>query len=183
MAAGKETMKLMKVVGLGDGRPGKWAGMYLCTADFDANGGIGDFAFTPDPSQAMRFADNGALLIFWNTQSTVLPLRPDGKPNRPLTALTVETVEAPAPDQRVVRSITKVSPISGKERTMLFAATADQWAAYDGGELIQQALPHLSDGEREFLMTGITDEEWDKAFPEDDEADAGEPDGRDDRAF
>ena len=183
MADREETMKLMRVLGLGDGRASAWVGMYLCTADFDANGGIGDFTFTSDPRRAMRFADSAALLMFWRTQSTVLPLRPDGKPNRPLTALTVETVEAPALDQRVVRSITKVSPVSGKERTLLFAATADQWAAYDGGELIQRALPHLSDSEREFLMTGITDEEWNKAFPEDDEADAGEPDGRDDRAF
>ena len=30
--------------------------------------------------------------------------------------------------------------------------------------LIQRIVPHLSLGEREFLMTGITDEEWQLAF-------------------
>jgi hypothetical protein len=32
------------------------------------------------------------------------------------------------------------------------------------GEYIQQAFNNLSDGEREFLITGITSEEWNKMF-------------------
>lgn len=34
---------------------------------------------------------------------------------------------------------------------------------------IQEAFPQLSPAEREFLMTGITDEEWDQLFPPEDE--------------
>ena len=34
---------------------------------------------------------------------------------------------------------------------------------------IQNAAPHLSDADREFLMTGITVEEWDEAFPDDED--------------
>jgi len=30
----------------------------------------------------------------------------------------------------------------------------------DGGDLIQHAFPKLTDGQREFIMTGITPEEW-----------------------
>jgi hypothetical protein len=36
----------------------------------------------------------------------------------------------------------------------------------DGRGLIQDCLPYLSADEREFLMTGITPEEWGQAFPE-----------------
>ena len=31
-------------------------------------------------------------------------------------------------------------------------------------ELIQNIVPHLSSDEREFLITGITPDEWDKLF-------------------
>jgi hypothetical protein len=37
----------------------------------------------------MRFADLAAAVACWKRQSTVRPLRPDGKPNRPLTAFTI----------------------------------------------------------------------------------------------
>jgi hypothetical protein len=35
--------------------------------------------------------------------------------------------------------------------------------------MIDQAIPHLTADEREFIMTGITPEEWAKAFPDEDE--------------
>jgi hypothetical protein len=35
--------------------------------------------------------------------------------------------------------------------------------------LIQDAFPQLSDDAREFLMSGITREEWEEAFPDGDE--------------
>jgi hypothetical protein len=35
--------------------------------------------------------------------------------------------------------------------------------------LIQDALPHLTNEEREFLMTGYTPEDWVKMFPPEDE--------------
>jgi hypothetical protein len=79
-------------------------------------------------------------------------------------------------DQTVERSCTRKSAISGTVRTLTFIATMDQWAALDRGELIQRALAHLSMEQREFIMTGITQEEWDAAFPEDDEETPGIPD-------
>lgn len=39
------------------------------------------------------------------------------------------------------------------------------------GASIQQVFPGLSDDDREFLMTGITPEEWDAAFDDDREED------------
>lgn len=58
--------------------------------DVDARGGRGEVNLTTDRAKAMTFPDPGAAMSAWRTQSTVTPLRPDGKPNRPLTAYTVE---------------------------------------------------------------------------------------------
>jgi hypothetical protein len=40
---------------------------------------------------------------------------------------------------------------------------------YLGGLKVQDAFPFLSPNEREFLMTGMLPEEWEEAFPEDEE--------------
>jgi hypothetical protein len=42
-----------------------------------------------------------------------------------------------------------------------FLTAYDNWRA---GDLIQDAFSWLDDGEREFLMTGLTPSEWDKLF-------------------
>jgi len=49
--------------------------------------------------------------------------------------------------------------------------TVEEYRAWKGGELIQEALPRLSADEREFLMTGITpfkgqgdDNSWETIF-------------------
>lgn len=48
-------------------------------------------------------------------------------------------------------------------------------AQYAGGKLIQQAYPFLTPSEREFLMTGMTDDEWNEVFQTaDDDIDEGE---------
>ena len=44
--------------------------------------------------------------------------------------------------------------------------TQEQLDAWQAGGLIQNIMPDLSAGQREFLMTGITDEEWDETFLE-----------------
>lgn len=46
--------------------------------------------------------------------------------------------------------------------------TQEMLDAWESGMLIQDAMPTLSAGDREFLMTGITPEEWDEAFGQDD---------------
>jgi len=62
--------------------------------------------------------------------------------------------------------ITRTSIISGQQRSFLMPITADQWDAYQNGELIQHALCDLTPEEREYVMTGITKEEWDARFGE-----------------
>ncbi len=66
--------------------------------------------------------------------------------------------------------ITKVSQLSGIEHTM--DIDVDQYQMirienrFHSKELIQNIVPHLSMDEREFLMTGITSEEWNNTFSE-----------------
>lgn len=62
--------------------------------------------------------------------------------------------------------ITKRSSLSGntnKREINVTQAQLDSWAS---GTLIQIAMPHLSADDREFIITGITPEEWDKHFNE-----------------
>lgn len=61
--------------------------------------------------------------------------------------------------------ITKASRISGTVSTMELDITSEQLTRIEAGiELIQNIVPHLSSDEREFLITGITPQEWDKLF-------------------
>lgn len=63
---------------------------YLKSFDVDAHRGRGSAELTEDRSEALKFGDLAAMLEAWRTQSTVRPIREDGKPNRPLTAYTIE---------------------------------------------------------------------------------------------
>ena len=63
-------------------------------------------------------------------------------------------------------SVTKPSMLSGLENTMVLDITFEQYDAWRGGALIQDAMPNLTPDEREFLMTGITSEEWDNEYKE-----------------
>ena len=63
--------------------------------------------------------------------------------------------------------IKKKSGLTGNTSVREIAVTAVQIASWQEGELIQNAMPNLSADDREFLMTGITPEEWDSTFGED----------------
>ena len=60
--------------------------------------------------------------------------------------------------------ITKTSSLSGIERTLDIPITEKQFKAWEDGELIQNVMPHLTPSEREFLITGVVQEEWDEMF-------------------
>lgn len=73
--------------------------------------------------------------------------------------------------------IVRKSEISGVTRTKEIPVTEEQLRAYyDGGMLIQNAMPDVSADDREFIMTGITPKEWDTVMGEpEDEGDDDEP--------
>ena len=60
------------------------------------------------------------------------------------------------------------SMLTGNKGSMDIDVTNEQIQRWVGGELIQNAMPNLTADEREFIMTGITPEEWDEAYAEDD---------------
>lgn len=61
-------------------------GEYLKSFDFEAFDGQGQIELTPDLGEAMRFADAVEAIAFRNRSPQCRPRRPDGLPNRPLTA-------------------------------------------------------------------------------------------------
>lgn len=65
-------------------------GLFLKDCDFEFSNGRGQAVFTNDVRQAMKFATMQAALAYWQTQSRTVPMRPDGKPNRPLTGYHME---------------------------------------------------------------------------------------------
>lgn len=64
--------------------------------------------------------------------------------------------------------ITKKSQLSGQENTMELDVTPEQMQRFERrretGEYVQTIFPHLSAPEREFILSGITPEEWDEVF-------------------
>lgn len=94
---------VMRLTGLVTGGPCPLDGTYLAHFDpdkpgVDASGEpmLCTIETTNDPRRAKRFADLVELRNEWARVSTVEPVRPDGKPNRYLTAFTIEVEEAPA---------------------------------------------------------------------------------------
>jgi hypothetical protein len=67
--------------------------------------------------------------------------------------------------------ITRISQFTGVERTLDLPITQEQLDAWQGGMVIQRAMPHLSKADREFLITGTTQEEWDKYLGSEDDDD------------
>lgn len=65
--------------------------------------------------------------------------------------------------------VTRKSMISGITRTLDLPITMEQAAQYENGAMIQHAFPQLNASQREFILTGVTDAEWNSTFPEEDE--------------
>ena len=65
--------------------------------------------------------------------------------------------------------ITRRSILTKKIRHIPINVTVEQLIAWRKGAYIQDAMPHLTPDEREFIMTGITPDEWETMFPDDKE--------------
>ena len=73
--------------------------------------------------------------------------------------------------------ITRTSRISAETNVMDIDITQEQLALWESGRvLIQDAMPNIGSDEREFIMTGITPQEWDNAMGiDEEEEDDGQP--------
>jgi len=66
--------------------------------------------------------------------------------------------------------VRRKSGLTGKVHEMDLPITQEQldrW--YSGKGMIQHIFPDLTPDQREFIMTGATQQEWDEHFGEDDE--------------
>jgi hypothetical protein len=57
--------------------------------------------------------------------------------------------------------IEKRSMLTNKTHIREIDVTREQVESWQGGMLIQEAMPNLSVDDREFIMTGTTPDEWD----------------------
>jgi len=63
--------------------------------------------------------------------------------------------------------VTRTSALTGVTRTLEVNCTQDQLSRFENGQgLAQNIFPDLSADDREFIMTGISKEEWDRSIPD-----------------
>ena len=86
---------IIRAIEFANGRPCEHANEFLESFDPDAEDGRGFGKFTNRISRAMVFESHSQAMKFWQTQSRVRPFRLDGRPNRPLTCLTVSIEPLP----------------------------------------------------------------------------------------
>ena len=63
--------------------------------------------------------------------------------------------------------IKRQSVFTGKICTLDIPCTEEQYQKWENGELIQTAMPNLTPDQREFIISGITAEEWHTVFGDD----------------
>lgn len=96
----KSVVLLCHAVSAGDGvHMEPTSPRYLKSYDIEAHNGRGAVELTADINEALQFASVREALQAWNTQSRTTPLRDDGRPNKPLTALTVELLPYESPKE------------------------------------------------------------------------------------
>lgn len=61
--------------------------------------------------------------------------------------------------------IVRRSPVTGKMNHREIDITEEQYLSWENGELIQDAMPHLSDDDREFIISGCTPEDFTFLWP------------------
>lgn len=93
---------VMRLLRCGAG-PTPFDGQYLVEYDPERDGRAPDGApmlahvlTSPEKARARRFRDAADAWRLWGQTSKRRPLRADGKPNRPLTAFTIEITQAAA---------------------------------------------------------------------------------------
>jgi hypothetical protein len=85
-----------------------------------------------------------------------------------------ESIRQANPDGKLVRTfrgplveITRVSPASGRIHTKVLPFTETQLRAHINGVPLHSSMPQLTSNEAEFVMSGITGEEWNLVYADD----------------
>jgi hypothetical protein len=116
-------------LGLPDGRAAEIAGAWLVWYDPAGNNGNGDAAWSHDPADAARFTDREWAEL-WTAAPANRPLRPDGKPNRPITMLNLLIVPVRPGELPTIPPVPEaVSPEPPTETEAEFNARLDRMVA------------------------------------------------------
>ena len=84
-------MARIRIVGLATGQPTKASGLWVKSYTPDGFGGRGDLVLTENQREAKVYESATAAIEDWQRVSATHPRRPgDGKPNRPMSAFTIE---------------------------------------------------------------------------------------------
>lgn len=67
--------------------------------------------------------------------------------------------------------ITRTSPVTGEVRTLEIMCSESDYKAWENGALIQDVMSYLSPADREYIISGATQADWDMMFQEMEEDD------------
>lgn len=79
--------------------------------------------------------------------------------------------------------VIRVDPFTQKEHSQEINVTEQQLDQWRGGRNIQDVMRHLTDDEREFIMTGIMPDSWEEIFKGQEDEDLEVNRGSDNDAF
>ena len=85
---------IIRIVGLATSETTSADGMYVTEYTPDGNDGQGMLTLTPHRHAAKRYSSKADAMAQWMAVSRTHPTRPDGKPNRPMSAFSVEVTNA-----------------------------------------------------------------------------------------
>lgn len=83
----------IRCLGFANGTSCPHEGWYVKSFDHEAYEGRGYAEFTQYQHEAMQFNDVSEAMEFWQRRAKCRPLRPDGKPNRPMTSMHAEIIK------------------------------------------------------------------------------------------
>ena len=91
---------IVKIICTSTGQPSPHDGRYVVAWNPHTRYGVLECDSTDDPAKALQFTSFHAAFLEWGAQSSVDPWRAaDSRPNKPLTALTIEIMPSPTPGQ------------------------------------------------------------------------------------
>lgn len=67
--------------------------------------------------------------------------------------------------------ITRTSPVTGEVRTLEIMCSEADYKAWENGALIQNVMGYLSPADREYIISGATQSDWDMLFKDTEEDD------------
>lgn len=65
---------------------------------------------------------------------------------------------------KIKHTIVRLSPVSFRENSITVEVEQADLDSYNKGALVQNCFPYLTPAEREFIISGCTEEDWNSLF-------------------